>query len=170
MSYTTLIHIWPGERIECGEEFPDGRGSAPVVWDAMCQHWLGWMEFGYWGCIERLGSLYRRRDIPEHQRAVLMMTYDRAYVVRRDYARAAQDIHKFLADFPQDTNRVNHWPRLAEIFEANPEIPALGLYCTSVGDNPFAGAWNEEKGDYDPPNWEDCLSIYDVLAKLATEA
>ncbi|MDR3672519.1 MAG: hypothetical protein P4L36_16860 [Holophaga sp.] len=159
MSYTTVIRIWPGERIELGEELHNSWGSAPVIWNAMAMKYLGAGDCAYFGCLDRLWPLWKHLGIPEHQRAVLMMTYDRAYVVKADYARAAKDIRASVADFSTE-GRVNHWLRLAEIFESDPDVPAIGLHCTSVSENPFEGPWDEEKEDYDPPDWSQCFSVY----------
>lgn len=159
MSYTTVIHLWPGERIEPKEELHNSWGSGPVIWNAMAMKHLGARDCGYNDHIDRLWPLWKHLGIPEHQRAVLMMTYDRAYVVKSDYARAAKDIRAFIVDFPTE-GRANHWPRLAEIFESDSDAPAIGLHCTSVTENPFQGDWNEEKEDYDPIDWSKCFSVY----------
>jgi hypothetical protein len=163
LSYTSVIHLWPGERIEHGEELRNAWGSGPVVWDALAHQHLG--TSGMERDMKPLWALYKRLDIPEHQRAVLTMTFDRAYVVKAEFARAAQDIRAFIADFPTE-GRVNHWPRLAEIFEGDPDVPAIGLHCTSVSENPFQGGWNEEKEDYDPVEWSECFSVYAELDEL----
>jgi len=156
MSYTTIKAIWPGEKHEDLQELRNGWGSGPVIWDAMCQKYLGARD----GVIGKLWPLWKDQAIPEAHRAVLMMTYDRAYVTKKDYARAAADIRQFLQDFPPNDGRVNHWPALAALFETDPDIPAIGLHCTSVSEDPFQGPWNEEKEEYDPPDWEMCYDIY----------
>lgn len=35
MSYTTIVKIWPNEKIEYGEELRNSWGSAPVIWEAI---------------------------------------------------------------------------------------------------------------------------------------
>jgi hypothetical protein len=166
MSYTTIKAIDPGVKHWDIEELHNSHGSAPVIWDAICQKYLGdsyaWLGRG----AERLWPLWKDCTIPKHQRAVLFMTYDRVYVVKADYKRAAEDIRAFLRDFPQNPNRVNHWPRMIELFESDPDIPAIGLYCTSVSEDPFDGPWNEEKEEHDQPDWSDCHSVYEQIDSI----
>jgi hypothetical protein len=160
MSYTTIKAIWPGEKHEDLEELRNSHGSAPVIWGELSRRFLG-NEYTWLHDPKKLWPLYKREDVPTCMRACLMMTFDRAYVEKKDYARAAADIREFLRMAPPKPGYANHWPRLAELFESNPDIPAIGLYCTSVGEDPFQGPYNEEKEDYDAPDWSTCWSVYD---------
>lgn len=168
MSYTTIKSIWPGEKVEDMEELRNSYGSAPVIWSALCRTYLG-KDTAWLFDSAKLWPLYKRQDIPACLRAVLMMTFDRAYVMRKDYPRAAADIREFLRIVPQPEDHVNHWPRIAELFESDPDIPAIGLHCTSVSDDPFQGPYNEETDEYDPPNWADFWSVYDDPALTPLE-
>lgn len=160
MSYTTIKAIWPGEKHEDLEELGNSYGSAPVIWGALCETYLGgrntWLSK-----TGELGKLYKRKDIPRCMRAVLMMTFDRAYVMKKDFARAAEDIREFLRIAPPPGEHVNHWPHIAALFESNPDIPAIGFHCTSVSEDPFQGEWNEESEKYEQPDWGACWSVYD---------
>lgn len=168
MSYTTVIALWPGEKNEDFEKLGNSHGSAPPVWNSMCKKYYGTEDHAYMfnGTLNRLWPRWKDLSIPEHQRAVLMMTFDRAYVSKKYYARAVKDIDLFFKDFPPNPEYVNHWPRLREIYESDPDIPAIGLHCTSVSENPFDGEWNEEKEEYDQPDWEECYDIYIELDNL----
>jgi hypothetical protein len=42
-------------------------------------------------------------------------------------------------------------------------VPGIGLYCTSVSEDPFQGKWNEEKEEYDPPDWDE---VYDLCEEI----
>ena len=66
-------------------------------------------------------------------------------------------------DFPPKSGTVNHWSTIASLLESKPKFPGIGLYLTSVSDDPFLGQWNEEKEDYDPPNWND---IYEFVEQI----
>ena len=160
MSYTTIKAVWPGEKHEDLEELRNGHGSAPVIWGAMCERYLGkrnqWLFES-----DQLWPLYKRQDIPSCLRAVLMMTYDRAYVERKDYAQAADDIEEFLRLLPPPESHVNHWPHIASLFRSNPDIPAIGFRCTSVSEDLFQGEWNEETESYEQPDWGRFWSVYD---------
>ncbi len=41
MSYTTVKAIWPGEKHEDLEELRNSHGSAPVIWGALSEKYLG---------------------------------------------------------------------------------------------------------------------------------
>lgn len=164
MSYTTIVAVWPEEKSECVEELRNGHGSGPLVWGDMCIRYLpDGARSSYIFRGNELWPLVNRSDIPYHQRAVLAMTYDNMIVKREHYAKAAECIRKYLADFPDNAEYVNHWPRIAEIFEGNPDYPAIGLWLTSVCENPFAGEWNDEADEYDQPDWSKYWSLFDDL-------
>lgn len=169
MSYTTIKAIWPGEKHEDFEELRNSHGSAPPIWNAMCKKYYGTDDNAYMfdGTLDKLWPRWEDLSIPEYQRAVLMMTYDRAYVAKKDYGRAAADIKKFLDEFPIPAGFANHWPRIQEIFESDPDIPGIGLYCTSVSEDPFQGPYNEEAEEYDQPDWSQIYSIYEMLDSLS---
>lgn len=165
MSYATIKALWPGEKHEDLKELRNAHGGAPVVWDEMSQRYLGLEPFQYSFYAERLWPLWKDLNIPRHHRAVLMMTYDKAYVSKADFDQAARDIRAFLADFPVKADHVNHWVAIAETFESNPDCLAIGFYWTSVTEDPFQGCWNEEKEDYDQPDWSAMWDMYAQLAK-----
>lgn len=166
MSCTTVIAVWPGEKSGELEELRNGWGSGPVIWNDMAVRYLDMARNAYSWETDKIWPLPERMDIPEHNRAVLAMTYDNMIVLREDYARAAQCIRQYLMDFPVDEKYVNHWPRIAEIFESNPDCPAIGLHLTSVCENPFAGEWNEETEEYDQPDWSKFWSVFEWLDAL----
>jgi hypothetical protein len=166
MSYTTILHIFPGEKVECGEELRNSWGSAPYVWDFMGNKYIFNFSIFRDQAMKDLWQLYKKAIVPAHQKAVLMMTFDKAYVAKENYAKAAKDIRLFLQDH-NDTTVVNHWHHIAEVFESNPDVPAIGFWHTSVSGNPFNGDWDEEKEEYLPPNWDDCYEIYTELGESA---
>jgi hypothetical protein len=167
MSYTTIKALWPSEKHEDYKELGNSWGTAPVVWDALCEQYL---DGALWstGIKEdfELWSLWKNKAVPIHHRAVLMMTFDRAYVTKKNYDRAAKDIMQFLSDFEIKRENVNHWPTIAALYKSKPDIPAIGLYCTSVSEDPFEGEWNEEKEEYDQTDWSACYDLYSKLDKL----
>ncbi len=169
MSYTTIKAVWPGEKHEDLEELRNSHGSAPVVWGEMAARYIpdcGGNRFAYSFHDEKLWPLWKRMDIPKHQRAVLTMTYDNTYVLKCDYARAAADIRAWLADFPQPGEYANHWPRIAELFESNPDIPAIAFHWTSVCEDPYQGEYDEETEEYGPPDWPRYWGMYEQLDAL----
>jgi len=169
MTHTTIKAVWPGKKHENLTELRNSHGSAPVIWDAMCQKYLGTKEFDYFQRINELWPRWKDKTIPFHQRAVLMMTYNRVYVSKKYYTKAASDIRLFLNDFPVDTKYVNHWPKIAELFESNPDIPAIGFHMTSVLEDLFYGEWDEEKEEYSQPDWSQFWDGYLELYKADSQ-
>jgi len=106
MSNTAVLGIWPGKRFELIFRLSNASGSAPPVWEALAGEFLGlkksydFPEKGYMQRIDDVFELYKDLTIPTYLRAVLMMTADRIYVKRKDYARAEGDIHSFMAHYP----------------------------------------------------------------------
>lgn len=153
MSYTTIKAVWPGEKAEDLRELRNAHGSAPVVWNEIAKRYLGLRDHEYSFRCDELWPLYKRPDMPAHQRAVLVMTYDNAIVMKANYKQAATDIRAFLADFPPREGYANHWSEIAALFDSDLECPAIGFHMTSVSEDPFQGSWNEEAEDYDMPDW-----------------
>ena len=165
MSRTTILAIYPGEKCEPLIEFRNAWLSAPLVWNALSMKYLGHKPYLFSG-LDALWDLWKRGDIPEPVRAVHMMTFDRAYVMRKDYAKAASNIREFLREFPDINPADNHWCSIAAYYDLNPKVPAIGLWCTSVSQNPFLGEWNEEKEEYGPLDWNTAFDLYAELGSL----
>ena len=157
--------VWLGEKAERLEELQNSWGSAPFVWNALAVHYLGMEDGEYSLRTKEVWPLYKRPDMPQHQRAVLLMTYDNAIVRQADYKQAAADIRAFLKDFPPRAEYANHWHRIAELFDSPPGCPAIGFWMTSVSENPFQGGWDEEMEDYGDPDWERYWDVYAELEK-----
>jgi len=171
MSYTTVLNVIIDNdqvKIDDIKELRNSHGSAPPVWDSMCQKYFGTEPHGYMhnGTLDLLWPRYKDLSIPEHQRAVLMMTYDKCYVAKKNFKRAASDIRKFLTDFPPIEGNVNHWDEIAKIYESDPDADGIGLHCTSVSENPFEGEWNEENEDYELLDADEIFEIYAELNSL----
>lgn len=81
MSYTTIKALWPGEKHEDLKELRNSWGSAPIIWDTMCQKYCGTKPLAYMdGALDCLWPRWKDLSIPKHHRSVLMMT-DRKSVV-----------------------------------------------------------------------------------------
>ena len=159
MSRTTVKAIWPGVKVKDLEELGNAWGSAPLVWEALSMKYLGW-DSAKWlltaGTPEgnKLEELGRRADIPASHSAVMRMTFDLAYVRREHFARAAEDIRQFLIEFAISGYRayggkVNHWLRIAAIFESHPACPAIGFHMTSVSEDTWENV-----------DWSDTSDVY----------
>lgn len=161
MSYTTIKALWPGERHEDLKELRNSWGSAPHIWESIGKRYIS-PDFSMFA-TEKLWPLWDDVDIPKHHRAVLMFTYDRIYVKSADYARMADDIKQFMSDFPVQEGYANHWPEIAETLLSHQEVPAIGLHCTSVSEDPFRGEWDEKSEDYLPFDWSTAFDLYAEL-------
>lgn len=163
MSRTTILKLWPGTTIaaECLQELSNSWGFAIPVWEALSEKYFSKkMDLAN---LDYLWPLYERVDVPIAQRAVLCMTFDKAYVSRKDFAQAAEDIRLYLEIFPPKPGNVDHWDAVAQTFESMPDCRALGFWATSVSDCPFTGYWNEAGDKYDPFDWEQASDVYELL-------
>lgn len=161
MSYSTVYAIRPNESATEVAELRNGWGSAPVIWDALCQKYLA--RDSWRGDDKALWALARDARLPECERAVHAMTFDRAYVKAQNIPRAIAHIEEFLKLHPISLQRVNHWPEIAQIMRDSLDGAGFALTVTSVSSDLWVGDWNEEKEDYDPLDWSKTWEIYDVL-------
>ena len=164
MSRSTVLGLWPNTSIkaEYYEELSNSWQFAYVAWDALSNKHLGHKV--NLSDMDDLWPLYKRGDIPLHHRVVLCATFDDAYILRKDFAKAAEHIREFLIDFP-DLSKSSHWPRIAEILDSTPDCHAIGFWCTSVSDCPFRGEWDEAAENYSPFDWAKAVDVYELTAK-----
>lgn len=162
MSSGYLVGLWPGEKSETVVEFRNGFGTSPVIWDKFVKTFVG-THVNWMMGMNQVWPMYKDKTIPFFARAVLTMTYDRMMIVKKDYARAAECIRKFLEAYPIDEDRVNHWPEIADFLESDPDIPALGLWATDSSDNLYEGDWNEELEENNQPDWDE---IWDAFKEI----
>jgi hypothetical protein len=172
MSYATIKALWPGEKHEDLKTMRNGQGIGPPIWGELSERYLGGRHQWLVGEQRNVDALYNREDVPGCLRHVLMMTFNHAYVAKKDYAEAAADIREFLRISPELVKHVNHWPAIADMFESDPDCPAIGFRLTSVNDDPFLDKWDEENNQCDPFDWSLCWSVYDwpvALRKLNSQ-
>lgn len=175
MSYTQIIQLWPGtNRMEDGPEFSNSHGTAPHIWEALCDYYMNGQSWLTGNNVvkrlweEKLRDIRRPRAIP-HQVAYVLVSYDRVYVKAENFIRLAKDLEQFFRDFPGNPEWVDHWPSIIKYLRSKPNCEAIGFYWTSVGDN----YWElpdqeccECERPYDPPrdfNWEEPFEIYEEL-------
>jgi hypothetical protein len=162
MSYTMVKAIWPGEKVEDYMKLQNSWGSAVVIWSIMTREYVSDKPTEWLNHLDDLAKLAYNTDIPLHHRAVLIMTFDRAYVLKRDYEQASKDIEQFFDDFSYPVNFVNHWDTIAKIF-TNAYVPAIGFQMTSTSVDPFSGPYDEETETYLPFDWSTAVNVYDEL-------
>lgn len=158
--------VWPGTEREAEEweEYRNSWGGAAFVWSKLFDRYIpkthpydGWLT----GDNSRLWKLVNRKDIPEHQRALLMFTFDYCFVAKQNFARFAADIDKFIGDFPSSTE-ANHLPAWKLFFEKETaDAEAIGLHATSVSDNLWYGEYDGDKEK--SIDWEKAYELYEQL-------
>ena len=163
MSRTTILQLWPGTTIAAKalQELRNSWGFAVPVWQAMSREYFN--KDMNLGDLAYLWPLYKRVDVPVAHQAVLCMTFDNAYVNRKDWPQAASDIRQYLDDFPPKPENVDHWDAVASMFESMPDCHAIGFWATSVSDCPFEGPYNEITDEHDPFDWEQAADVYDLI-------
>ena len=163
MSYTTIFAIDPSKRtIEEMAELPNSHGSAPIIWDRMAVKYLNTEPYSYFSCIDKVWPLWEDEKIPLHHRVCLALTFDKFFVQKDNYKKLSTAIKQFLSDFPVPSNCVNHWPKIADMLLSK-DCPAMGFYWTSMSDNPFEGEWDEDKEEYEFPDWNDYTEVYSLF-------
>lgn len=139
MSYTELI-LFKSGKADSAIEFQNAWGGSARIWDALfVAHVPKKHEYDSWICDphdRRLWDLASRKDLPIFERAVHAFTFDRFYVRRENFARFAADLRLFVEKHPAG-ERVDHLPAWAKWLDENPDVEAVGLYGTSVSENPW---------------------------------
>jgi hypothetical protein len=149
MSRSTLI-VFRNGIAECDEEYRNGHGTAPMVWGALLDRYRHRIypddpvlhtpirsPFDEWSALWTAAE-----DLPLRwwERPVLKWTYDRALVRGSDVLRLADCLDRF-EDAHAKPDYVCHLgaiaKRLRAIAATMPKLDAVGLWASSVGDNPW---------------------------------
>lgn len=145
MSYSTVLGVIPDQRPTRLLELPNGHGWSPSIWSRLLAHhghsthWIN-NDAGLnklWQSIETL---------PEWQQAPLVLTFDTGVIPWQAFDWAAAMLSEFETRLPSEPDYVNHVPAVAELLRSAPEVPLIGVYGTSVSENPF-DPWDEEADD-----------------------
>lgn len=162
MSYLTILGLTPNDTVNVTteiQELQNARGFHFAVWDPLLAAHLNVSGMHRLEDDKEFWRLWKDPSVPLAHRAVLLMTYDRAYVERKDYERAANDIREFLKTHPAAPDRVNHLPALADFFDSKPDFEAIG-FSISLGENLFE-QYDEESDEYIAlQNWDETYSVY----------
>lgn len=165
MSYTTVYGIRFGEAAEEAATLKNSWGSAPVIWDTLCKKWLGrdsWLSDN-----QDLWNLALDARLPEYERALLAMTFDRSYVSAENIDKAIGHVREWLANHKEDPDRVNHWPAIIDIMiDLDAKNQGIAFHMTSVSaDDYWEGEWDEEKEENASVNWDLTLEVYDYIER-----
>jgi hypothetical protein len=145
MSYSEVLGVVPNQRPVVLATLRNAHGWAPSIWDRLLAHhghetlWIN-NDAG-------LNALWQQIEtLPEWQQAPLVLTFDTGVIPFQAYEWAAQQLDEFERRLPSNPDHVNHVPTVADLLRTNPEAPLIGVYGTSVSENPF-DPWDEEKDD-----------------------
>jgi hypothetical protein len=82
-------------------------------------------------------------SLPEWQQAPLVLTFDTGVIPFWGYEWAAEMLDEFDRRLPAPRDHVNHVPAVADLLRAGPEAPFVGVWVSSVSDNPF-NPWDSD--------------------------
>lgn len=173
MSSTELIEFKDNVASE-SYEFRNSWGGAARIWHSLFESYIekkheydNWMTAAKDG---RLWKVWRDDRVSDAERVVYWMCCDNALVKRENFAAMASALREFATKHPVDGN-VCHLEAWAKVFDES-DAEAIGLYATSVGDNPWHG-WNEETYEnepYDIGKGDKHWFVFDRLNEFNAEA
>jgi hypothetical protein len=140
VSHCELIPFVSGKPQD-GIEFCNAWGGSARIWDSLFKaHVPKKHKYDSWisdnGDDRRLWDLATRKDLPMFERAIHAFTFDLFYVRREHFSRLASDLMLFAEKYPVP-GRVDHLPAWAKWLDENRSVEAIGLYGTSVSENPW---------------------------------
>ena len=167
MSYCQIILFKDGLPSNEAMEYCNSWGGAARIWDSLYDAYLkdpskqhdSWL----FGDSKKLWELASRPDLPGVERAVMAATLDRAFIRRENFEQYAHDLREFVRRYPVSPARVDHLPDWA-CFVMTCEADAIGLYATSVSDNPWF-RHDKETGKYLPIPLAEGFEVYDWIAE-----
>lgn len=130
-------------------EFRNGWGSAPIAWDYLGKKYIpekpkySFMDGDH---IEKVWALYKDQRLDHHERVVLMMTFDQAYVPLDKLEDAGDCCERFGREC-EDGAHVNHWSAIGNLLKAaaslrfNRFARGIALSPTSVSDMWCGDEW-----------------------------
>lgn len=146
MSYTSLLGVTPNKRPQVLAEFHNSHGWSPSIWQRLIDYRFGFDGYIFTGpWLDRLWRDIEER--PEWEQAPLVLTFDTGVIPSSASRWAAEMLEEFDQRLPAPLSHVNHVPAVAQILHAAPpDTPWVGIWGTSVTDNPF-DPWNEDADD-----------------------
>lgn len=154
MSWMELKVINKDGDVLTAEEYKNAWGGAAFIWDALCKRYdvkdkYGYHSFDAWNI---LWNKVRDKEINlrpfEHN--VLYFTYDNALVRKEDMELLAKSLRLFDEEHKYQF-RVNHCLAIADTIDKytnDNDVCGLGLYATSVGDDPWTEFNEKDKYNY----------------------
>lgn len=157
MSYCQIIEFVNG-KAQGGQEFSNSWGGSACIWTCLYDEYLRNPDISYdcWlseSGSKRLWDLVNDDRLSDFEKSCLAFTYDYFIVEKKNFKRFCNDLRKFNQKYRFENNgKVCHlinW--LIYIEHLPPEVEAIGLYGTSVGENTWF-EWDEDKEESEPYN------------------
>lgn len=138
MSHTSTYELYR-TKVNCISEHRNGHGSGPAIWDYISQKLRG-ERFDFMYNSNEFWPLYKDQRLDDDERAVLLSTYDNAFVEvghLEEFASACRKLHKLILETTQW--QWSHFEAIAEDAEElhkrhDPRCRGLAIGCTSVCD------------------------------------
>ncbi|RYD62149.1 MAG: hypothetical protein EOP83_15330 [Verrucomicrobiaceae bacterium] len=134
MSESTLYEVFR-TKVYMIDEYKNGRGSGPILWDYLAETYLGG-RIGFGEGYDPLWALGRDRRVPMEERLCLVMTFDNAVIEPdriRELALACCAVAPRLNPLYE-----NHWgafgATLGDYKVRDHRMLGIALNCTSVED------------------------------------
>jgi hypothetical protein len=132
MSYTTILGVTPDTRPVTLLELRNARGWAPSIWDRLTGTRLAYFR------DDVLGRLWQGIEgDPLWRQVPNVLTFDTGVVPAQAFGEAADALDEFERRLPAPEGHVNHVPEVAALLRSRPEVPFVGVWGTSVSENPF---------------------------------
>jgi hypothetical protein len=142
MSYSTVLAVTPNRRPIKIAELRNSHGWSSGIWGRLMRHHR--LGDNYWSNEAGLDKLWHSIEtLPEWQQAPLVLTFDTGVIPFQAFEWTADQLAEFEKRVPAPENHVNHVPAVIEILRSSPEAPLIGVWGTSVSDNPF-DPWDSE--------------------------
>lgn len=137
MSYTSVYKLYK-TKVDCIEELKNSHGSAPAIWEYISQKLHG-KRFNMFDS-DKFWVSYKDVRLDEDEKAVLLSTYDNAFVeIERlsDFAVACKKLHDLIISITEW--EWSHFQSIGEIAEKlykkhDYRCIGLAIGCTSVSD------------------------------------
>lgn len=143
MSYSTVLGVTADRKPIELATLRNAHCWAPLIWgDLLESRGHGRND---WGILRPkdenpLEELWKEiESLDACEQAALLLTFDTGVVPFLAFEWAAESLREFESRYNYKTRRVafNHVDTVATIFESSPEVPFVGIWGTSVTDNPF---------------------------------
>lgn len=159
MSYSKLYVADQNGDMEPDLEQRNGSGSGTVIWSALIWKYEReiWPDYALMPPYQShnyqaLFDSWKKLSLKPWERDVLLMTYDYALVAPTRYLEMAASMRQFSEALsrPGEVEHLTKWAdRLTELAATPGQTLGAGLYLTSVGDNWWAEAHDDDHPDTD---------------------